>query len=839
MQGVASGIVHDLRYALRMLRLHPGFALVVILSLALGTGANTAIFQLLDAIRLRSLPVVAPEELVQLRVDDMTHARGNWMRDEALTNPLWERIRGERQAFSGLFAWADELLEVSQNGQSRKIAALWVSGDFFRVLGVRAQLGRLFTSADDYRGCGLRAGVVISDGFWRREFGGDPSIVGRQVSLGADRADVVGVAAQQFSGLEVGKTFDIAMPLCAEPAWHGENTRLDSGTFWWLTVMARRKPGVSLEQAAALMQTRSAAIFEASLPAGYPPESVKPFLAMRLATVPAVNGLSHVRAQYSKPLVLLLAITAFVLLIACTNIAHLMLARSSARQREMAVRLAVGASHMRLVRQLMTECLVLAIGGLAIGLALARMLARVLVSFLTTDSRSVFLDLSFDARTFAFAAGLLIVTCVVFASVPARRLMRAGDGMSLTSVGRGVTGDRERSGARRALLASQIALSLTLLVGTLLFVRSLRGLNTIDAGFERRGLVVATAGESDLTLSPARAVAFHQELLARIRAAARVDAAAEVMIVPLTGGDWNNRIWMDGSDAAHSRVVMRNMVGTEYFTTVKTPLIAGREFNDHDLTSSSRPVAVVNEAFVAEFGLGSRALGRRLWVEETPFEPQIGYEIVGIVKNTKYGDLREELRPIVYLPLSTAALQRLKSAGGAFIIRSHAPTEVLMSSVRKALAAAGPQVRYSFRILDAVVGESLLKERLMATLGGTFGVLAIILTALGLYGVTSYTVAQRRQEIGVRIAMGAEPQRIVCLILHETGLVLALGLCAGMLTTLAVGRAAAALLFGVQPYDPASLLIAGCSLAIVAAVASYVPARRAANLDPVAALRQD
>jgi putative ABC transport system permease protein len=832
-------MANDLRYALRMLRVHPGFAFVAILCLALGTGANAAIFQLLDAVRLRDLPVAAPEELVQLRVGDMTDARGNWLRDAALTNPLWEHIRNERQIFSGLFAWADERLEVSSNGQSRKLAALWVSGDFFRVLGVQAQRGRVFTNADDYRGCGLRAGVVVSDGFWRREFGGDPSIVGKQVSFGKYRAEVLGIAPQQFSGLEVGKTFDVAMPLCAEPAWHGENTRLDSGTVWWLTVMARRKPGVSTEQAAAVMQTRSAAIFEASLPPAYPPESVKPFLAMTLVTEPALKGISHLREQYSRPLVFLLAITALVLLIACTNIAHLMLARASARRREMAVRLAVGASRLRLARQLITESLALATSGLAIGLVLARIAARVLVAFLTTDSASVFLDLSFDVRTFAFAAALLLVTCVVFASGPIFRLMRTETGTSLTVAGRGVTSDRERSGGRRALLASQIAVSLALLVGTLLFVRSLRGLNILDAGFERHGLLVATLSDSDTTLSPDGAVMFRRELLARIRATAHVDAAAEAMIVPLTRENWNNRVWVDGSDAAHSRVAMRNMVGTEYFKTIRTPLIAGREFDDHDLTPSSRPVAVVNEALVGELGLRTHAVGQRLWVEDTPFEPRTAYEIVGIVKNTKYGDLREEFEPTMFLPLSSTALERLKSTGGAFIIRSSASTDAAMSSIRNTFAAAGPHVRYSFRVLDTLVGESLLKERLMATLGGTFGALAVVLTALGLYGVTSYTVAQRTQEIGIRMAIGAEPRGILFLILHETGVVLALGLGAGTLLTLAVGRTAGALLFGVRPYDPVSLVIGGCSLALVAVAASYVPARRAGNVDPVIALRSE
>ncbi len=832
-------MLQDLRYALRMLRLNPGFACVAIFSLALGAGANTAIFQLLDAIRLRSLPVRAPEELVEIRIDDMTHARGTWMRDAALTNPLWEQIRNERQAFSGLFAWADESLEISPHGESRKVAGLWVSGDFFHVLGVQPLLGRVFTEDDDRRGCGQSAGAVISYGFWQREFGADPSSVGRQVSIGNYRTAIIGVTPQAFSGVEVGRTFDIAMPICAEPAWHGANARLDSGNFWWLTVMGRRKPGVSIEQAAAVMRTRSAAIFEATLPSAYPVASVQPYLAMKLLTSPAGSGLSRLREQYSQPLVLLLAISGLVLLLACTNIAHLMLARANARQREMAVRAAIGASGFRLARQLITESLLLAIAGVAAGLVVAQALSQMLVSFLTTSGAPVFLDVSLGARAFGFAAALSILTCLLFASIPVLRSSRTPPGTVLISGGRGMTSGRERSDVRRALLASQIALSLTLLMGTLLFARSLRSLETLDAGFQQHGTVIASVSLSNLQLPPDQTTVFRRNVLERVRATPGVDGAAEVVIVPLSGGNWSNRVWMEGSDPAHAHVALRNMVGTQYFHTSQTMVIAGREFSEHDMASASSKVAIVNEAFAHAFGLGSNVLGEHLWLEATPSEPSASYEIVGFVKNAKYRDLREEFQSLLYVPLSQAAL---RSSADQLVIRSKARPErpeVLISSVRSTLEDLGPSLRYSFRILDTVVQESLLKERLMAALAGPFGALAVILTALGLYGVTSYTVAQRTQEIGIRMALGADRRGVMTLILGEAATVLIYGLCAGVLLTLAAGRAATSLLFGLQPYDPLSLIIAGCSLALVAAGASYLPARRAAGIDPVIALRQD
>jgi predicted permease len=828
-------VLQDVRYALRLLRLNPGFAAVAILSLALGAGANTAIFQLLDAIRLRTLPVTAPAELVELRVDDMTHARGTWLRTAALTNPLWEQIRKHDEAFSGLFAWADEPIEISSNGEFRRAAGLWVSGGFFRVLGVQPMLGRVFSDGDDRRGCGQESGVVLSYGFWQREFGGDPSVVGKPASIGKYRVDVIGVTPPAFFGMEVGRTFDIAMPICAEPAWHGTSARLDSGNLWWLTVMGRLKHGASIEQAGGLVRADSPAIFASTLPAGYPAISVKPYLGMTLVTIPAMNGVSRLREQYSRPLVLLLSISGLVLLIACANLAHLMLARASARRREMAIRVAIGASGFRLARQLLVESLLLATSGVGLGLLVARVLSRYLVAFLATDGASVLLDLPMDVRTFAFAAALSVLTCLVFASVPVLRAMSTQPSAALVAGSRSVTSGRERVAARRVLLASQIALSLTLLVGTLLFVRSLRNLETLNPGFQQHGMVIASVSFANMKLPPDRAIGFRRDILERIRATPAVEAAAEVVIVPVSGGNWNNRVWMDGSDAGQARVTFRNMIGTDYFRTLRTALVAGREFDERDLGSSSR-VAVVNEAFARAFGLGAQIVGKRVWLETTPSEPSAPYEIVGLAKDAKYRDLREDFQPVLFVPMSQAAL---KTSGDQLVIRSSAGSDALVPSVRRTLEAVSPQMRYSFRVFDTLVKESLLRERLMASLAGPFGALAVILTALGLYGVTSYAVAQRRNEIGIRMALGADRHGIVLLVLRESAVVLVLGLCGGTLLTLGAGRAAGALLFGLSATDPLSLAIAGISLALVAAGASYFPARRAAEVDPVVALRQD
>jgi putative ABC transport system permease protein len=822
------------RFALRQLRLNPGFSLVAIACLALGSGANTAIFQLIDSIRLRTLPVQSPQQLVELHIDDMTHARGGTLRDNSVTNPLWEQIRARGQdLFAGTFAWADEGLNVAPAGELNEVAALWVSGDFFRVLGVQPILGRVFTAADDRRGCGLAPGAVISYGYWRSELAGDPQAIGRSIVIAEHRVAVVGVTPPGFFGLEVGRTFDVALPICSQPAL-GQG-RLDSGTTWWLTVMGRMQPGMKPERLAPVLRGLSGGIFEATLPAGYPSDSVKPYLAMKLLMAPAGAGISRLRDQYSTPLNLLLAIAGLVLLIACANLANLMLARASARRREMAVRLALGASRARLIQQLMLEGLLLAVAGVALGLLLAQALSRMLVSFVLNPDDPTFLDLRPDARVFAFTALVAVLTCILFSLAPALQAARTDPGNALKSGGRAIASPRDRFRLRRLLVASQVALSLVLLVGALLFVRSLGNLLAIDPGFDPRGIVIADVNFSGLHLAAGRTGAFHQELIQRVRAIPGVQSAAEASVVPLSGASWNNRMWMDGSDFEHARVALRSMVGSGYFRTLRTPLVAGREFDDRD-SQSQRKVAIVNQAFARQLAAGRNPVGLRFWIETTPFEPQTVYEIVGLVKDTKYRNLREDFEPVVYTPLWPRTLQ---SSDARIMIRSGLGPGTLVSAARAGLAAISPSLGYSFHVFDSWIQDSLLPERLMARLSLLFGALAAALTACGLYGVISYTVARRTGEIGVRMALGASRGNVAVLILSETAAVVALGLAAGAILSLGAGRSAAALLFGVKSYDPLILIAAGMAIAMVAALASYLPALRASNLNPAIALREE
>jgi putative ABC transport system permease protein len=827
----------DLRYALRMLRLNPGFSLVAILSLALGTGANTAIFQLMNAILLRTLPVASPQELAEVRIPDTKGARGVWLRDPALTYPLWEKIRGHQQAFSGIFAWADDSFNISPGGEGHGVGGLWVSGDFFRVLGIRPALGRLFNAQDDQRGCGLGPGLVVSYAFWQRELGGDPNAIGRRIPVGRQELEVIGITPPEFFGLEVGRRFDLALPICALPALRTGDARLDSGTTWWLTVMGRLRPDVPLDRASSLLGAESAGILESTLPANYPQANVRSYLSMRFAALPAGTGTSRMRDEFSKPLALLLAIAAAVLLITCTNLANLMLARAGVRQREVAVRLALGASRARISAQFLAEGFLLAVAGAGCGLVLARFLSGFLVSFLTTRG-AFYLAVPDDLRVFAFAAGLAAATCLIFAAAPALRASATDPGGALKSGGRSTMG-REKGGMRRLLAASQVALSLALLMSTLLFTQSLRNLETVNAGFDRHGLLVADIGFGPPGMPPGRAIALRREALERLRATPGVASVAEAPIVPLTGEswgeNWSSRMWMEGSDESRARVSMRSMIGAGYFGTMKTPLLAGRALDESDLGSPLK-VAVVNEEFAHQFTGGANPVGRRFWIEATPAEPQAMYLIVGLAKNAKYRDLREPFQPIAYLPMPRDALE---DAGARFVVRSSGSLDVAAPAIRKAINALDTKLRYRLRILDAWADESLLRERLLALISTWFGALAAILTAVGLYGLISYSAAQRTNEIGIRMALGAGRRSVVALICRETATVLLAGLGAGTALALATGRAAAGLLFGIKWWDPATLSFAMAALAVIGTVASCIPASRASGGNPVEALRRE
>jgi putative ABC transport system permease protein len=825
----------DLRYGARMLLKKPGFTLIAVLTLALGIGANTAIFQLLNAVRLRSLPVRNPEELAEVRIAPPRGRAGSFNgRSPELTNPLWELLQKRQQAFDSLFAWSAATFNLAPRGEQRFTEdGLWVSGDFFNALGAQPAVGRVFTRADDQRGCGS-PGAVISHAFWQRAYGGDPAIVGRKITLDGHPVQIIGVTEAGFFGVEVGRGFDVAVPTCAQAVIKSEDNRIDHRASWWLGAIGRLKPGWTLQQATAHLNSISPGMFEETVYPGYTAETAARYRALKLEAQDASSGVSSLRRRYNDSLALLLGIAGLVLLIACANLANLMLARASAREREIVVRLALGASRMRLVRQLLTESLLLAALGASVGAWVAGDLSRYVVSLISTESTPLLVVLDMDWRVFGFTAGVAVLTCALFGLAPALRATRVAPAEVMKSGGRGLTQSREGFSLRRALVVSQVALSVVLLVGALLFTRSLFNLMALDAGFAQDGVLEIDLNLTQLDLPVERRYAFKRELLDRVRAMPGVEAAASVGIVPLDDW-WNENIFVDSNRGVEKRGTNFNRVSSDYFRTLSVPLLAGRDFGDGD-TATSPKVAIVNESFARNFLDGANPLGRSFRIEVGPGEQERVYQIVALVKDTKYIDLRENFGPIVYL---AASQEEKHGPSDQILLRSNLPVTSLITEARQALVAANPGIAFHFKVFKTQIRESLMRERLMATLSGFFGALAALLASIGLYGVLSYAVAQRTQEIGVRLALGADRGRIVKMIMREATLLLTIGLAAGILLALAAAKTAGALLYGLQPHDPVTYLLAIALLAAVAAAASYLPARRASRVDPMVALRAE
>ncbi len=827
--------LQDVRYALRMLRNNPGFTAVAVLTLALGIGANTAIFQLLDSIRLTALPLKNPDQLAQVRIIQPHGRTGNFTSSNPdLTYPLWEQIRALQQGFSGMFAWSDSRFNISPSGETHYVNGLYVSGDFFRVLGVQPRLGRLLTVEDDQRGCGS-PGAVLSEAFWKREYGGEASALGRKITIEHHLFEIVGVTPASFYGLEVGRQFDVAVPVCADPLIRGEDSRLNETHDWWLSVMGRLKPGWTSERASAQLAAVSPQIFEATVMTKFGAEEAKHYLTFHLGVLPAGTGVSEIRKDYETPLNLLLAIAGFVLLIACTNLASLMLARANAREREIAIRLALGASRGRLIRQLMVESFLLAAGGAGLGLLLSQSVGKFLVALISTQQNQVFVNLAPDWRVLGFTLGLAVLTCFLFGLAPALRATRNGSAEVLKTGARGNTTGRERFGLRRGLVTVQVALSLVLLVGAFLFSRSLGMLLSVDPGFRANGILITDLDLTELKLAADHRQPFKRDLLEQVRAIPGVDAAAETEVVPLSRNMSNNEVWMDGQDPRQRKTVNRSWVSPGYFHTMDTPLLAGRDFDERD-TANSPKVAIVNQSFARALAHGANPIGMSFHTPVGPHFPEFIVQIVGVVKDTKYSDLRDENVAIAFAPV---AQDPDPDDFDTLMIRSHVPPGETISAVKRRLADAYPEIRLTFHLFESDIRDTLVRERLMATLSGFFGFLAAVLAVIGLYGVMSYVVQRRTNEIGIRMALGAGRVSILSMILRDAFVLLAIGIVIGLGLSVALGRTTSSLLFGVKPADPITLGMAAALLAAVAAAASYIPARRASKLDPMVALRYE
>jgi putative ABC transport system permease protein len=826
----------DLRYALRVLVKNPGFALAAVVTLALGIGANTAIFELINAVRLRTLPVKNPNELATVRIEGRKWLMGSTNGPYAqLTFPLWEQIRQRQQGFSAIAVWGEEKFNLAPGGAVRYVLGIYVSGEFFRVLGLEPTAGRLISPSDDVPGCG--AGVVdISYAFWQRQFGGDASAIGKRLTLDGHSFEITGVTPASFHGVSVGDSFDVAVPACAESVINGEQSRLNVRHAWWLASIGRLKPGWSLEQATAHLRTISTPALEATIPPMYDADAVKHYMAYRLAAFPASTGFSDLRQQSEHPLWLLLGISGLVLLIACANLANLMLARASARERELVLRAVLGAGRSRLLRQLISESVLLSLVGTFCGILVAAYLSWFLIAMISNPRSPVFLDLTMDWRVLGFSACLAIVTTLLFGLTPAIRATRSSPNAILKSGARGITAGHERFGLRRALVTVQVALSTVLLVCALLFAGSFRKLINLDAGFRQNGILIASVDFTKLGIRMERRTEFKRELLHKIRAIPGVQSAADVLHVPVGGSSSNDDILGESETSGETKgSAWLNYVSPGFFETLGTPILEGRDFDDLD-TAASPKVAMVNESFVRKFIGGSRSLGKTFRTWEPPGHPVPGYQIVGVVKDAKYLDLHDEFSPVMYFPWSQ---MQDPWPEAEMMIRSNLDLTSLTASVTQVIRDVSPSIDVDFRVFKTQIRESLVQDRLMALLSGFYGFLAALLAAIGLYGVVSYLVVQRTNEIGVRMALGAQRGDVLSMVLREGFLVTLVGLAAGTGLAMAAAQFAKSLLFGLKPRDPLTFAIAIVMLSAVAGFATYLPAFRASKLDPMEALRYE
>jgi predicted permease len=816
-------LFRDVRYALRGFARSPGFTTIAIITLALGIGANTAVFQLLDAVRLRSLPIQRPHELVELQIIGGNKGLGvNENQYTYFTIPMWQEVRRHHDPLSGVFAWRQDEAIVGQPRDQKRVHALEVSGEFFNVLGVLPWQGRLIEPQDE-AGCNPSK-VVASYPFWKAQMGGEPITPNTTILVEGHAVQVLGVTPPSFFGVAVGDRFDLAYPSCIPP-----NPRRE---VFNLSVMGRLKPGWSFARASGYFTSISPGLFESTAPTGYNAESVKLFKSFQLGAYPAAAGVSMLRKAYDSSLQLLLAITGLVLLIACANLANLMFARANARQRELAIRMALGASRRRMLRQLLIESGLLALSGASLGVALAQPLSRLLVAALGTSQYSIHLAIVTDWRVLLFAAVVATLTCLVFGTIPAMRGASADPLAALKSGERGIVGNRQHFFVQRLMVITQIAVSMVLLVAALLFVRSYRNLVTLDPGMRESGIAIGYFNFSSLEIKPENEAEFKRQLVEDVRSVPGIQNAATTTNTPLHGTTWGHTVHVGASEGS-SRFTYASPT---YFATMGIPLLTGRGFTGTD-TNNAPFVLIVNQEFIRKFIGTAQPIGQLVHVMPEPRYPERTYQIIGTIPDTRYSDLREDTQPIAFVP----AAQLPVDAQGpwvAMMIASNTGPDAI-AAVRRTLGTKYPSMTLQFLNFQQEIRDQLVGERMMAMLSGFFGLLAALLVVVGLYGVLSYFITQRRNEIGIRIALGAKRGQVIALVMRDTAAMLLTGVVLGTALALLAGQAATAMLFGLKPYDLATLAFAIVLLAVIGILASLLPAVEASNLDPVAALRAE
>jgi len=816
-------IVTDIRLAIRSLRATRLVTLVVVASLALGIGANTAMFSIVNSLLLRALPVERPDRLVLL-LSNPTIAVSS-----PFSNPVWEQIR-DRQTdlFESAFAFSRRPVRfnLALGGQTEFVDGVFASGGYFDTLRVKPLVGRAFTSDDDRRGGGAQGPVaVISHALWQRRFGG--------------AAAIVGVLPPGFFGADVGTIADVIIPLGSEPLLRGRDSMLDRTGTSALLIMARLKEGQTVAAAEQALRSVQPQIREATMPANIGAAARARYYATPFGLQPAAGGTSAMRARYGQPILAITTVVALVLLIACSNVANLFLARASNRRHEFSVRLALGASRWRLARQQLVETLLVALAGGAGAVLVARWGSALLVRQLSTYASTVFLDTRIDWRVLAFTAAVALGIALLFGVVPALRASRAVPVDAIREHGRGTAGDRG-VGFGGALVAGQVALSLVLVVAAGLFIRTFTTLAAVNLGFDRDPVLLVRLDTPPAAIAAADRPVLYDRVMAAVRGTAGVAYASISEITPVSGMITDAYAEVENGPrlAPPQNITYRNIIGSDWFATYGTRLVAGRDFDARDRLGAP-PVAIVNETFVRRFLQGGHAVGRRIRnPPSAPGETRPWMEVVGVVADAAYLSLRERVPPTMYVPLA----QEVNANSFPFVTLSvraaSGPPAALARAVADAIARVNANVSITFTPLNQQVDAALVQERVVALLSGSFGAIALLLSALGLYGVTSYAVNRRRMEIGIRMAIGAAPSRVVRLVLGRVATLLIIGVIAGAGASVWASKFVASLLYGLEPRDPATLVSAAAILTAVGAFAGWLPAYRASRIDPAEVLRE-
>ena len=830
----------DVRYGLRMLGKNPGFTLIAILTLALGIGANTAIFSLLNQVLLRRLPVRNPGELVVLKSPGPKrgHVWSDGDDSEVFSYPLYKGLAKNTAVLDGVFARYQFAASIASHGQTERGSGELVTGNYFDVLGVRPTLGRVLSPADDDVQ-GAHPVVVLSHSYWMRHFGGDAGVLNQAILVNNTEMTIVGVAQAGFSGIQVGQTPDIFVPSTMKGQMTPIRNGLDDWNDSFLAVLARRKPGVSMEQAQAGINVDYPGLLEqqaAMLKFRKGGKDEKEFLNKKIVLSPGAQGRTTVQRDSGPALMALFAMVALVLLIACTNLANLLLAKAAARQREFAIRSALGASPGRMMQQLLVESFLCALGGGVLGLILGTWIMNILTQAVVSEAGVQGITAHVDGTVLGFAATATVVSALLFGLIPAWRATRAGVSQMLKDQGSTTSAGPGHVRFRKYLVAGQVAFTLLLLTGGALFARTLWNLRKQNLGLSTENLITFSISPQLSGYDEARTVALVDQLRERLAVLPGVLGVGSSQIPILVGTDMGTNITVEGRQNLDTddRHVNFDAVSPNYFSTMRVPLLAGREFNAGD-TATNTKVAIINEAMAKEFFSNRNPIGVHLAMGSGN-DIKFDMEIVGVVKNWKQEHVRTADRPYFFRPYS----QFGKLFGMSFYVRSQQDPLLIANAMRETVRGADANLPvYDLKTVQRVVDEDLFAERVIAGLSAAFGGLAALLAALGIYGVLAYLVVQRTREIGIRLALGAAAGHVRGLVFKEVGWMVIAGALVGLPAAYGLARLSESLLYGVHAGDATVYAASLGVICLVAFVACHIPSRRATRIDPIVALRYE